>query len=76
MLLIEFVFVKEVKIFPERYSVILSVTWLQSYKLSKLEDDPIIQESNPGRARVVRDGQGGRFFSNAPTLTACNFDAS
>ena len=72
MLSIEIVFVKEVEIFPKRYYGSLWVNWLQSYKLSKLEDDPAVQESN----HVVRGGPGGRFFFKPPTLTACNFDTS
>ena len=59
VLLIEFVFVSEVEIFPKRYCGFLLVNWLQNYKLSKLEDDPIVQESNPGHTRVVRDGPRG-----------------
>ena len=69
-------YVKEVKIFPKRYCRSLYVNWLQSYKLSKLEDDPIIQESNPGRIHVVRLGPGAEFFVKPPTLTASNFEAS
>ena len=64
---------KEVDIFPKRYCGSLWVNWLQSYKLSKLEDDPIVQESNPGRTCVVRLGPGAEFFVKPPTLTACNF---
>ena len=52
------------------------VNWLQSYNLSKLEDDPIVQESNPGRNRVVRLGQRAESFVKPQTLTACNFAAS
>ena len=52
------------------------VNWLQSYKLPKLEDDPIIRESNPGRTRVVRLGPGAEFFVKPPTSTAYNFAAS
>ena len=59
----------------EKFSI-WKVNWLQSYKLPKLEDDPIVQESNPGRTRVVRGGPGGRIFFKPPTLTACNFDTS
>ena len=69
-------FVKEVKIFLKRYCGSLLVNWLQNYKLSKLEDDPIVQESKLGRTRVVRGGPVGRIFFKPPTLTACNFDAS
>ena len=76
MLLIEIVFVKEVELFPKRYCGSLKVDWLQSYKLPKLEDDPIFQELNLGRTHVVRGGPGGRIFLKPPTLTACNFDAS
>ena len=36
----ESVYVREVQIFPKRYCGSLQVNWLQSYKLSKLEDDP------------------------------------
>ena len=42
----------------------------------KLEDDLIVQESNPGCTRVVRGGPRGRIFFRSPTLTACNFAAS
>ena len=73
---IETLFVKEAKIFPKKYCGSLYVHWLQSYKLSKLEDDPIVRVSNPGRTRVVRDGPVGRIFFKPPTLTAFNFDAS
>ena len=76
MLSIEIVFVKEVEIFPKRHCGALSVNWLQSFKLSKLEDNPIVQESNPGRTRVFRGGPVGRISFKPPTLTACNFDAS
>ena len=76
MLYIEIVFVKEVEIFQKRYCGSLQVNWLQSYKLSKLEDDPIVRESNLGCTRVVRGGPAGRIFLKPPTLTACNFDAS
>ena len=41
---------------------------MQSYKLSKLEVDPIVQESNLG--------PGAEFFVRPPTLTACIFGAS
>ena len=37
VLLIEIVFVKEIKISPKRYCGSLQVNWRQSYKLSKLE---------------------------------------
>ena len=70
------VFVKEVKIFLKRYCGSLQVNWCQSFKLSKLEDDPIIWESNPSRTHVLRGGPDGRIFFKPPTLTACNFDAS
>ena len=33
----------------------------------KLEDDPIVKKSNPGRTCVVRDGPGGRMFFKSPT---------
>ena len=69
-------FVKEVEIFPKRFCGYLYVNWLQGYKLSKLEDDPIVWESNPGRTRVVRLGPGAEFFVKPPTLTACNFEVS
>ena len=69
-------FVKELEIFLKRYSGSLYVNRLQSYKLPKLEDDPITWESNAGRTRVVRGGPVGRIFFKPPTLTACNFDAS
>ena len=76
MLSIEIVFVKEVEIFPKMYCGSLKFNWLQNYKVSKLEDYPIVRESNPGRTRVVRGGPDGRIFFKPPTLTACNFDAS
>ena len=76
VLSIEIAFVKEVEIFLKRYCGSLYFNWLQSYKLSKLEDDPIIWELNLGRTRVVRIGPGGEFFVKPPTLTACNFAAS
>ena len=41
-----------------------------------MEDDPVIEESNPGRMRVVRGGLDGRIFFKPQTLTACNFDTS
>ena len=40
-----------------------------------MKDDPIVQESNPGRTRVVRLGPGAEFFVKPPTLTAGNFAA-
>ena len=76
MLLIEIMLVREVEIFPKRYCGSLQDNWLQSYKLSNLEDDPIIRELNPGRTRVIRLGPGAEFFVKPPTLTACNFEAS
>ena len=51
-------FVREVEIFPK------------SYKLSNLEDDPIVWELNQGQIRVVRVRLGGRIFFKSPTLTA------
>ena len=75
VLLIELGFVKEVEIFPNRYCGSLQVNWMQSCKLSKMEDDPIVRESNLGRTRVVRGGPAGRIFFKPPSLTACNFDA-
>ena len=59
VLSIDIVFVREVKIVPKRYSGSLLVNWLQSYKLSKLEEDPIVRESKLGCTRVVRGGPGG-----------------
>ena len=76
MLLIEIVFVKEVELFPKRYCGSLKVNWLQSYKLPKLEDDPIVLESNLGCTHVVRGGPGARIFFKPPTLIACNLDGS
>ena len=52
------------------------VNWLQSCKLSKLENDPIVRELNLGRTCVARGGPAGRIVFKPPTLTACNFDAS
>ena len=63
-------------IFQKRCCGSLLVNWLQSYKLPKLEDDPIALESNPGCARVVRGGLGGRILFKPPNVTACNFVAS
>ena len=40
--------VEKVKIIPKRYFGFLFINWLQSYKLSKLEDVPIIQKSTSG----------------------------
>ena len=51
------------------------VKGLQNYKLSKLEGDLIVRESNPGRTRVVGGGPRGRIFFRSPTLTACSFAA-
>ena len=73
---IEILYVKEVEIFPKRCCGSLYVNWLQSYKLTKLEDDLIVQESNPSRTHVARLGPGAEFFVKPPTLTACNFEAS
>ena len=73
---IEIVYIKEVEIFPKRYCRSLWVNWLQSYKLSKLGNDPIVWESNPGHTRVVRVVPGAEFFVRPPTLTACNFAVS
>jgi len=56
---------------PKRHRRRPQVNWLQSHKLSKLEDDLIVRESNPGRTRVVRGGPRGRIFFRSPTLTAC-----
>ena len=36
--------------------------FLQSCKLAKLEDDPIIPDSNPGHTHVVQLGPGAEFF--------------
>ena len=76
LLVLSIEIVKEVEIFPKRYCGSLYVNWLQSYKLSKLEDDPIVWELNLGRTPVVRGGPDGRIFFKPPTLTACNFDAN
>ena len=76
MLLIEIEFVKEVEFFPKKYCGSLQVNWLQSYKLSKLQDDRIVRESRLGRTCVVRGGPDGKIFFKPPTLTACNFDAN
>ena len=41
------------------------VKWLQTYGLSKWKDNPIVQDSNPGRVHVVRLRLCDRiFFSN------------
>ena len=61
VLSIESEFVKEVYIFQERYCGSLNVNWLQSYKLSKLVDDPIVQESTLGH---LDSGWVAEFFSN------------
>ena len=47
----------------------------QIYMLSKLKDDLIICESNPGCTCVARGGLRGRIFFRSPTLTACSFAA-
>ena len=46
-----------------------------NYKLLKLEDDPIVQESNLGRNHLVRHGPGAEFFVKPPTSTPCDFVA-
>ena len=45
-------------------------------QLKKLEDDPIVWESNPGRTRGAQLGPGAEFFVKPPTLTGCNFAVS
>ena len=67
---------KKVEIFPKRFCVSLYVNWLQIYKLSKLEDDPIVQESNLGRTHVVGGGPDGRISLKLLTLKACNSDTN
>ena len=40
---------------------------------SNFENDRVVQDSNPGRPRLVRVRQSGRIFFRSPTLTACSF---
>ena len=65
-LLIEIVFVKEVKIFPKRYCESLRVNRRQSYKLSELEDDPIRSSGNRTQVALMWFdlGWGQNFLSN------------
>ena len=54
----------------------LQINLLQSYKLSKMEDDPSVQESNLGCTHVVEGEPDDRIFFKPPTLKACNFATS